>query len=91
MDEAGPRPQIVDRLRRIQGQVAGVARMYKDGRHCIEVLDQLAAARAGLESAALLTLEDHVHGCVQGAMEGDAGAARAQELVSAVRRFVRNV
>lgn len=86
-----PRQAIVTRLRRIEGQVAGVGRMYEEGRYCIEVLDQLAAARAGLEAAALLILEDHVNGCVRDAMGGDAGPERARELVSAVRRFVRSV
>ena len=49
-------PEIVTRLRRIEGQVAGVRRMYEDGRYCIDVLDQLAAVRAGLEATALLVL-----------------------------------
>ncbi len=85
------RQEIVPRLRRIEGQVAGVTRMYEEGRYCIEVLDQLAAARAGLEAAALLILEDHVNGCVRDAMEGGGGEAKAVELLSAVRRFVRSV
>lgn len=85
-----PKHEIVTRLRRVEGQVAGVGRMYDEGRYCIDVLDQLAAARAGLEAAALLILEDHVNGCVR-AMEGDGGPDKARELVSAVRRFVRSV
>lgn len=86
-----PQREIVSRLRRVEGQVAGVGRMYEEGRYCIEVLDQIASARAGLEAAALLILEDHVNGCVREAMEGGAGPERARELVSAVSRFVRSV
>ncbi len=65
--------------------------MYEDGRYCIDVLDQLAAVRAGLEATALLVLEDHVNGCVKEAIEGGGGQEKASELVSAVRRFVRSV
>ena len=83
--------EITTRLRRVEGQVAGVGRMYEEGRYCIDVLDQLAAARAGLEAAALLVLEDLVNGCVRDAMRGDSGPDKALELVSAVRRFVRSV
>lgn len=83
--------EIVSRLRRVEGQIAGVGRMYEEGRYCIDVLDQLAAARAGLEAAALLILEDHVNGCVRDALEGGGGPERARELVSALRRFVRSV
>lgn len=84
-------PEIVTRLRKIEGQVAGVRRMYEDGRYCIDVLDQLAAIRAGLEATALLVLEDHVNGCVKEAIEGGGGQEKASELFSAVRRFVRSV
>ncbi len=88
---ARTRPDVATRLRRVEGQVAGVTRMYEEGRYCIEVLDQLAAARGGLEAAALLILEDHVNGCVKDAFEGGRGPEKATELVSAVRRFVRSV
>lgn len=86
-----PRHEIVTRLRRVEGQMAGVGRMYEEGRYRIDVLDQLAAARAGLEAAALLVLEEHVNRCVREALEGEGGPDKARELVSAVRRFVRSV
>ncbi len=82
---------VADRLHRIEGQVAGIRRMYEEGRYCIDVLDQLSAARAGLEAAALLVLEDHVHGCVREAIGGGEGEAKAAELLEAVRRYVRSV
>ena len=87
----GGEKEVLDRLRRIEGQVAGIRRMYEDGRYCIDVLDQISAARAGLEAAALVILEDHVNGCVRDAIEGGEGQAKAQELVAAVRRYVRSV
>lgn len=82
---------VVGRLRRIEGQVAGIRRMYEDGRYCIDVLDQLSAARAGLEAAALLILEDHVKGCVREAIDGGDAEDKAAELLEAVRRYVRSV
>lgn len=85
------RSDVTDQLRRVEGQVAGVRRMHESGRSCIDVLDQLAAARAGLEAAALLVLEDHVDGCVRDAIQGGGGEDKASELVAAVRRFVRSV
>ncbi len=86
-----PDYDVVARLRRIEGQLSGIRRMYEEGRYCVDVLDQLSAARAGIEAAALLILEKHVDGCVRGALEeGDAGEKTA-ELLGAVRRFVRSV
>ncbi|HKZ75843.1 MAG TPA: metal-sensitive transcriptional regulator [Actinomycetota bacterium] len=86
-----PDHDVVVRLHRVEGQITGVRRMYEEGRYCVEVLDQLAAARAGLEAAALLILERHVDGCVREALEEGDGAEKAAELLTAVRRFVRSV
>ena len=83
--------EVVRRLQRIEGQVSGICRMYEGGRYCIDVLDQISAARAGLQAAALLILEDHVNGCVTEAIEGGKGREKATELLDAVRRFTRSV
>jgi len=82
---------IVERLRRIEGQVTGIRKMHEDGRYCIDVLDQISAARAGLEATALLILEDHVNGCVREAVDEGKGEEKAAELLEAVGRFARSV
>lgn len=82
---------ILKRLRRIEGQVTGIRKMQEEGRYCIDVLDQISAARAGLEATALLILEDHVNGCVREAIEEGKGEEKAAELVEAVGRFARSV
>ena len=80
--------EIAVRLRRIEGQISGIERMHEEGRYCVEVLDQLAGARAGLRAVGLLLLERHVDGCVREALMDDVGSEKATELVSLVRRFV---
>ena len=87
---SGPKNDVVGRLRRIEGQIAGIRRMYEDGRYCIDLLDQLAAARRGLEATGLRILEDHVNGCVQAAVHGGEGEAKVGELLEAVRRYIRS-
>lgn len=82
--------EVQSRLRKASGQLAGVVRMYGDGRYCLDVLDQLAAVTAALDAAALLILEDHMHTCVRAAVaDGDPDAA-VGELATAVRRYVRS-
>jgi len=82
---------ILKRLHRIEGQVSGIRKMQEGGRYCIDVLDQISAARAGLEATALLILEDHVNGCVREAIEQGKGEEKAAELLKAVGRFARSV
>ena len=40
---------VVERLRRLEGQVRGIERMVRDGRYCVDILTQLAAARGALQ------------------------------------------
>ena len=82
---------ISKRLRRIEGQITGIRKMQEEDRYCIDVLDQISAARAGLEATALLILEDHVNGCVREAIEEGRGEEKAAELLEAVGRFARSV
>lgn len=82
--------EVQARLRKASGQLAGVARMYGQGRYCLDVLDQLAAVTAALDAVALLMLEDHMNSCVRAAVtDGDAEDA-VSELTAAVRRYVRS-
>lgn len=87
----GGTEEVLGRLRKIEGQVSGIRKMYENERYCVDVLDQLSAARKGLEAAALVILENHVNGCVRDAIEGGEGEAKAHEMLAAIRRFVRSV
>ncbi len=82
--------EVVLRLRKATGQLAGVTSMYDDGRYCIDVLDQLSAVTAAVDAVAVLILTDHINACVRAALvTGDTEEAVA-ELVTAVRRYVRS-
>jgi DNA-binding FrmR family transcriptional regulator len=56
------------RLRKILGQVGGVQRMVDEDRYCVDVLLQVAAARAALERVGQIILRSHVETCVTGAV-----------------------
>lgn len=56
------------RLRRVEGQVRGLARMVEDDRYCIDVVTQIAASRAALRRVEEEILRDHVAHCVDHAI-----------------------
>lgn len=60
--------RIVNRLRRIEGQVRGISRMVEEGRYCIEVLDQVQAVKAALRRAESEILKHHAASCVRDAI-----------------------
>ncbi len=81
--------RIEARLRRIEGQVRGIQKMVEEDRYCIDVLTQVNATRAALESVALQLLADHTEHCVTEAIQSGKGPAKVRELNQAVERLVR--
>ncbi|GAA3245511.1 MULTISPECIES: metal-sensitive transcriptional regulator [Streptomyces] len=85
------RDAIVRRLRRIEGQVRGLQRMVEEDAYCINVLTQVAATNAALQSCALILLEEHLNCCVTEAVVegGDQARAKVSEASDAIARLVR--
>ena len=78
-------------LRRVEGQVRGIARMVEDDKYCIDILTQVSAATRALQSVALNLLEDHLSHCVAGAVEDpDVLADKLAEAQTAISRLVRS-
>lgn len=80
---------LLRRLKRIEGQVRGIAQMIDDDRYCIDVLTQVAAIQSALDAVALQLLEDHTRGCVASAVRADHGDQAIAELMTVVKRFAR--
>lgn len=82
--------KVLTRLRRIEGQVRGLQKMVEEDRYCIDVLTQVAAVKAALESVSLTLLEDHMEHCVAEAILSGDGTEKVKELSAAVQRLVRS-
>jgi DNA-binding FrmR family transcriptional regulator len=81
--------QLLNRLRRVEGQVRGIANMVENDRYCIDVVTQITAVQAALDKVALGLLHDHAQHCVrEGAAEG-RGDELTEELMAAVGRLLR--
>lgn len=82
----------IHRLRRIEGQVRGLAQMIDDDRYCIDVLTQVSAATRALQSVALNLLQEHLEHCVsEAAAAGDELAEeKAREASEAIARLVKS-
>ena len=89
---AGHKDDHLKRLRRIEGQVRGIARMVESDAYCIDVLTQVSAATRALENVALLLLEDHLDHCVRDAARrgGPEADAKLAEASAAIARLVRS-
>lgn len=82
--------RMLARLKRIEGQVAGIRRMIEDDTYCVDVLVQIAAARGALGKAGTVLLGNHVEHCVSAAFEhGDADERKVKvdELMHVFARY----
>ncbi len=68
---------IQTRLRRIEGQVAGLQRMLETGRDCAEIAQQVAAARAALDRVAIDLVAAGLERCLRMELNGQPQAAAA--------------
>jgi DNA-binding FrmR family transcriptional regulator len=86
------KPQLLNRLKRVEGQVRGVARMVAEDRYCIDIMTQLAAVRAALARVESELLKGHLSHCIESAIvSGDQAEQRrkAGELIELLERGVR--
>jgi DNA-binding FrmR family transcriptional regulator len=86
---AGQKDELLKRLRRVEGQVRGIARMIDEDKYCVDVLNQIAAVNAALDKVGMALLSDHIRGCVTEAVASDGGAEKVDELVDVVGRFIK--
>ena len=81
--------QLQTRLRRIEGQVRGVARMIDQDKYCVDVVTQVAAIQAALDKVSLGLLDGHIRGCVREEIQAGGGDARVDELLQVMDRVLR--
>jgi DNA-binding FrmR family transcriptional regulator len=71
----------VNRLRRAEGQIAGVIRMLEAGRDCKDVVTQLAAVSRALDKAGFSIVASGLKQCLaEGGPEGDLDVAQMEKL-----------
>ena len=77
---AEAKTQVTKRLKRIEGQVRGLARMVDEDRYCIDIVTQISAVRAALRRVEEEVLRDHVAHCVEGAIASGNRADQRQKI-----------
>lgn len=61
--------QVLNRLRRIEGQVRGLQKMVEESAYCVDIITQTSAAKRALSGVEDQLLESHLSTCVIGQMK----------------------
>ncbi len=81
--------QLINRLKRVEGQVRGIQNMIEEDRYCVDVLIQIDAINAALTKVGTNLLEHHTSHCVSEAIESGDGDKAVSELVDVMKQYVK--
>ncbi len=80
--------KVVHRLKRAQGQLAGVVRMLEEGRDCEDVVVQLAAVSRALDRAGFAVIATGMRDCIVAAGEAGTEPSEAVDVQKLERLFL---
>ena len=82
---------VMNRLKRIEGQMRGLIRMVEEDKSCDEILIQIGSAKSALHKTGQVILEGHLHYCVLDGIREGNGEDTIKKLSSAIEQFSRIV
>ena len=80
---------LLQRLRRIEGQVRGLQQMVEEDRYCLDGVQQANAVTSAVREVALLIIQDHLAAAVEHAVASGDGDASIKEMVGVLRAAMR--
>jgi DNA-binding FrmR family transcriptional regulator len=81
------KPDLLRRLRKIEGQIRGIQQMIESDRHCLEITQQLTAAVSGAREVTAILLGDHLQRCLNDPEHCGDGAVN--EVVVVLRKMMK--
>lgn len=79
---------LLNRLKRIEGQVRGVEKMLEKDAYCVDILTQVSAITAALNSFNKVLMADHIRTCVANDIR-EGKDETIDELVAALQKLMR--
>jgi DNA-binding FrmR family transcriptional regulator len=80
-------PDVIRRLKNIEGHIRGVQKMVHADAYCIDILKQIKAVKQALERVASITLQTHLQTCVTEGLRSDEVEERERVIAEIVDVF----
>lgn len=80
---------LINRLKRIEGQIRGIQNMVTEDRYCIDILTQMSSVISALENVNLLLLERHAKKCMKQAYRNGREDEAVEELMDVIKRMIK--
>lgn len=79
--------KVINRLKRIEGQVRGIQKMVEEDRYCVDILVQISAIQSALKNVGFSVTERHLNHCVSDAIRNGDGRETIEELMNVMKQF----
>ena len=89
MKDEGMTKNIMARLKKIEGQIRGIQKMIEDKKYCVDIINQVTAARRALDQVSLKLMHRHINNCVSDSIRSNDGQPIIKELMGTINRFIR--
>ncbi|MBN1797060.1 MAG: metal-sensitive transcriptional regulator [Spirochaetales bacterium] len=79
--------EVLERLKKIAGQIGGIQKMVSENRYCIDILTQTRASAAAINKVEDLIMYQHLHTCVAESMKSDDPEDKNQKISEIIGIF----
>jgi len=73
-------------IRRIEGQIRGIEKMIEKGDYCIDILNQIKAAKNSITTVEGKILKKHLEECIKESLTGDNLKTKVEEIIRILKR-----
>ena len=79
--------KLIPNINRISGQINGISKMVNEGHYCIDILNQLKAAKSAIATVEAKILDKHIEECIRDSLQSqDQIDIKIAELVKVLKR-----
>jgi len=82
---------VINRLKRIEGQVRGLVKMIEEDKRCDDILIQIGSVKSALHKTGQVILEGHLRSCVLDGIREGKEEETIKNLSTALEQFSRIV
>ncbi|MCK5157230.1 MAG: metal-sensitive transcriptional regulator [Spirochaetales bacterium] len=80
---------LINRLKKIEGQIRGIARMINEDVYCDNIFAQISSVEAALNGVKRLLLDAHIRECIVEQIRENKNDDVVDELMTTIKRIVK--
>lgn len=84
-----PKLELINRLKKVEGQVKGIQRMIAEGKCCGDVMIQISAARSAINKVGGLMLDGYIKECIVASLKNGESDEKLDELIDTIVKYVK--